>query len=171
MDWQTPDKFHLSAAQGWTELGNPAEAQAELDQLSVPLRGHPDVLRVQIDIFAETKQWEACANTAALLLRLTPDDASLHVRRAFALHELRRTQEAHDTLALVANRFPKEWVIPYNLACYCAQLGRLAEAFLHLTDSLRRNPAAVREAAADDPDLLPLHPLPQWAELQRALKL
>jgi predicted Zn-dependent protease len=171
MDWQTPDKFHLSAAQGWLELGNSAEAQAELDQLPVPLRGHPDVLRLQIEIFAEAKQWDACANTAALLLRLTPDDPFPYIRRAFALHELRRTQEAHDTLTAAAPRFPNEWVIPYNLACYCAQLGQIDAGMDWLITAAHRNRDAVRDAAADDPDLLPLHSLPQWAELQKSLKL
>jgi predicted Zn-dependent protease len=170
MDWQTPERFYFSAAQGWLELGNPAEAQAELNQLPVPLRGHPDVLRLQIEIFAEAKQWEACANTAALLLRLTPDDPFPYIRRAFALHELRRTQDAHDTLTAVASRFPSEWVIPYNLACYCAQLGQIDVGMEWLIIATNRNRAAVRDAAVDDLDLVPLHSLPQWTELQRSLK-
>lgn len=27
----------------------------------------------------------------------------------------------------VVDKFPKVWLIPYNLACYCAQLGQLDE--------------------------------------------
>ena len=31
---EPPDSFYLSAAQGWMELGDPAEAQAELDKVA-----------------------------------------------------------------------------------------------------------------------------------------
>lgn len=32
-----------------------------------------------------------------------------------------------DDLLPVADKFPKEWRIPYNFTCYFAQLGRLDE--------------------------------------------
>jgi hypothetical protein len=44
---QPPDSMHLTAAQGWLELGNHEEAFEELEQIDAPLRGHPDVLEVR----------------------------------------------------------------------------------------------------------------------------
>ena len=44
------------------------------------------------------------------------------------LHKLKRTEEAFDLLLPVGEKFSKEWIIPYNLACYCAQLGRLEQS-------------------------------------------
>ena len=44
---QPPDSMHLTAAQGWLELGNHEEAFEELEQIDAPLRGHLDVLEVR----------------------------------------------------------------------------------------------------------------------------
>jgi hypothetical protein len=69
---QPPDIFHLSAAVGWLELGNPIEAAAELDQLSTSVRSHPDVLEVCWQISAEQKNWDACRDVALALTRADP---------------------------------------------------------------------------------------------------
>ena len=42
---------------------------------------------------------------------------------AFSLHELKRTQEAYDTLIQVVDKFSNEHMMLYNLACYSCQLG------------------------------------------------
>ena len=39
-----------------------------------------------------------------------------------------RTKEAWDTLFPAAEKFGSNPTIPYNLACYAAQLGQLGEA-------------------------------------------
>ena len=49
---QPPDSMHLTAAQGWLELGNHEEAFEELEKIDAPLRGHPDVLEVRWGIYA-----------------------------------------------------------------------------------------------------------------------
>ena len=49
--------MHLTAAQGWLELGNHEEAFEELEQIDAPLRGHPDVLEVRWDIYASIEKW------------------------------------------------------------------------------------------------------------------
>jgi hypothetical protein len=58
----------------------------------------------------------------------------------------------------IADKFPSEWVIPYNLACYAAQLGDLiavrdwlAQSF-KLADDQKRAKLEALEA----PDLAPL---------------
>ena len=47
--------MHLTAAQGWLELGNHEEAFEELEQIDAPLRGHPDVLEVRWGIYASSQ--------------------------------------------------------------------------------------------------------------------
>jgi predicted Zn-dependent protease len=88
------------------------------------------------------------------------------VHRSFALHELRRTREAYDQLLAAAGRFPKEMIIPYNLACYTCQLGDLAAArrWLERALALGGNPRQKLlrlESALEDTDLQPL-----WEELR-----
>ena len=78
------------------------------------------------------------------------------VQRSFALHKLKRSQEAFDRLLPAAAQFPKEWVIPYNLACYCAQLGQPDESKVWFEKSMAIDGKAPAKAAVDDPDLKPL---------------
>jgi tetratricopeptide (TPR) repeat protein len=153
------DQRHLDAAEGWLGLGDPLAATEELDQISPGWRGHPLVLEVTYRIFAETKQWESSVPIARIMVRLLPDHPWGHFHLAFALHELKRTREAYDTLVPVADIFPTEWLMRFNLACYACQLGHLPEALRWLKQAMsvagREN---VRRLALADQDLQPLWP-------------
>ena len=48
------------------------------------------------------------------------------------------------------------WTIPYNLACYCAQLRRLDESREWVKKAMAIDEHTVKRAAIDDPDLKPL---------------
>lgn len=74
-------------------------------------------------------------------------------------------QAAWDALLPAAEKFPDVHVIPFNLACYACQMGRLPEARDWLKRALEiagkaRNQKRVRLRALDEPDLEPL-----WKEL------
>lgn len=151
-----PDRHHLRAAEGWLELDNDREAAAELDRIAPEFAAHPDVLEARWHLGARAKQWEGCVAIANALLERDPRRPTAWIHRSFALHEARRTQEAFDQLVPAANRFPAVWTIPYNLACYCAQLGRMQESRTWLQRALALDERTVQQAAARDPDLKPL---------------
>jgi tetratricopeptide (TPR) repeat protein len=151
-----PDSLHLQAAQGWLELGNHLEANEELEQIKPELRAHPDVLEIRWHIYSRAKKWDACVDIAAAIIKLAPGRADAWIHRSFALHELKRTQEAFDQLLPAAKKFRKVWTIPYNLACYCCQLGRLEESQRWLKKAMAVDEHTVKQAAIDDPDLKPL---------------
>ena len=65
-------------------------------------------------------------------------------------------EEALSVLTGVAEKFPKEWMIPYNMACYLCQLERLAEAKPNLARALEIGGKGIRTAALSDEDLKPL---------------
>jgi len=155
---EPPDSLHLKAAQGWLELGNHIEADAELDEIAPALRIHPDVLEVRWQIYATARKWEACADIAATITRLAPDEPLGWIYRSFALHELKRTQEARDNLLPVVEAFPHEALMRYNLACYECQLGCLQQAkeWLQKAFETSREPTQLRLMALEDPDLEPL---------------
>ena len=90
---QPPDSHHLQAAQGWVELGNHIEADAELDNIAANLRAHPDVLNVRWEIYAAAKKWEATLDIAAAVIQLDPEDPLGWVHRSYALHELKRNAD------------------------------------------------------------------------------
>ena len=152
-----PDCFHLQAARGWLELGNPLEANEELEKIAPALCVHPDVLEVRWQISAKARRWEACIDLAEGIIALTPDNPFGWIHRSFALHELKRTQEAWDNLIRVIKKFPDEPIIPYNLACYACQLGRLQAALNWLEEAFAVGDATkIKSMALADSDLKPL---------------
>lgn len=155
---EPPDSIHLKAAEGWLELGNHIEANEELEQIAPLLRAHPDVLEVRWQIYAKEKKWRPCVDIATAITRLAPGRPVGWIHRSYALHELKRTQEAWDNLLQVADRFPNELLIRYNLACYASRLGKLSEAkaWLHKAFEVSGDPARVKLMALDDEDLQPL---------------
>jgi len=158
---EPPDSHYLRAAMGWLELGNATAAEDELGHIASSYRSHPDVLEMRWHICGHAGCWEAAVNAAATSVQQDPDRPGAWVHRSYALHELKRTQEALEQLLPAAERFPEVWTIPYNLACYCAQLGRLPEArdWLQRTFSMAadfRHRKELRLQALRDPDLAPL---------------
>src|SRR6185295_8889928 len=102
MTFNLNDKRSLLAAEGWLELDLPREASAELEKITPQLRGHPDVLEIRWHISAKEKKWETCVEIAAAVVKLAPDRSDGWIHRSFALHEMKRTQEAFDQLLPVA---------------------------------------------------------------------
>jgi tetratricopeptide (TPR) repeat protein len=147
--------IHLTAAQGWLELGNHLEADKELDEIAPQLRAHPDVLELRWEIHGRANKWDACVDIAEALIKLTPVRPEGWIHRSFALHELKRTREAFDKLLPAADKFPRLWTIPYNLSCYCAQLRRLEQCEVWFKKAMAVDEHKVKRAAIDDPDLQP----------------
>ena len=103
-----------------------------------------------------SREWAKCVDIAGAIIKLDPDRPDAWIHRSFALHELHRSQEAFDQLLPAARKFPKVWTIPYNLACYCAQLGRLEECKEWFKKAIVMDEKTVQRMALDDPDLKPL---------------
>jgi len=154
---QPPDSIHLRAAEGWLELGNPGEAAAELELIQKKHRGHLDVLEVRWHIHAKSKQWETCLKVATLIKKQAPNRTNGWLHLSYALHELQRTAEAWDNLFAVAEKFPGEPTLAYNLACYAAQLGKLWEAEQWMKHAFKLSePKALKPVALADADLKPI---------------
>jgi hypothetical protein len=65
--------------------------------------------------------------------------------------------DAWSMLLGVVNRFPKDAIIRYNLACYAAQMGLLEESCGWLVQAFEMEEAVqLKLAAIYDPDLQPL---------------
>ena len=152
----TADQHLLRAVEGWLELGNAAEAEREIQPLAVRAPLHPDVLTALWLICTHKEDWNKGVRVANTLAKAAPGLPAGLIHRSYALHELRRTQEAYDLLKPSLEVFPEEWVIPFNLACYLCQLNRLDEAKVLLNVALDRGQYEARNAAQNDPDLEPL---------------
>ncbi len=158
-----PEIHHLNAAEGWLGLGNATEAEEELLKLSPSVNAHPDVLRVRYLLHQLKSEWDSAAEIAQLLCQIVPETPFGWIHLAYALHELKRTKEAYQVLIPVLDRFPDEYVIRYNLACYSCQLGRLEEARSWLTKAVAlAGSDTIKQMALTDPDLVSLR-----SEIQR----
>ena len=159
-----PPHFHtLNAVEGWLGLGLPAEAQAELDQLPAELRMHRFVLNAQYSIHSKRADWDAAHALAEMTLALYPEVAEGWIHRAYAAR--RRPggglDAAYVALLPAAEKFPREGMIPYNLACYCAQKGQLSDAWRWYRAARKiADPTQLRKMALKDEDLKPL-----WAQI------
>jgi predicted Zn-dependent protease len=152
------EELHIRAAEGWLGLGSHVEARKELQDVpQETLRSDP-VLRLRWQIEALAQNWEECVSLARQVIHLSPDESWGWIHNSYALHELKRTGEAYQELVEVARKFKDEPLVFYNLACYCAQLGRLAEAEQHLDRAMQisPDPEEMRAGALEDPDLAPL---------------
>ncbi|HSU56122.1 MAG TPA: tetratricopeptide repeat protein, partial [Candidatus Dormibacteraeota bacterium] len=130
--------------------------KAELDQIPAEQQSHPDALRVRWAVHAAAKEWDRAIVAAEAVARAVPDDSFGYVHQAFALHELKQTQQAWDLLQPLADHFPKEYLIRYNLACYACQLGRIPEALKLLQEAAKIGGDKINKMALADPDLAPL---------------
>lgn len=161
---EPPDTFYLSAAIGWLELGNLKEAEAEWAKINPAQQNRAEVLEVRWQILASANQWAEALKIARQLIGLKPDKASHWIHQAYALRRVTGggLQAAFDALLPALEKFPKEPIIPYNLACYLAQLGQLDPAWQWLKRAMAMaKPAAVKRMALADPDLAPL-----WVRLR-----
>ncbi len=161
LEW--PDQFHARAAVGWLELDLPAEAQAELDQISRAARLHPDVLEVRWMLCAARKDWDVGVDVARELLHAAPDRVSAWLHHAYALRRATGggLEAAFEALRPAVHAFPKEPTVPFNLACYSCQLGRPNSAtmrWLHKAATIGHR-AEIIAMALDDPDLQPVRRL------------
>lgn len=159
-----PDTHYLSAAMGWMELGNYAEARLELAHVAPELAKHPNVLEVTWAIHASAKSWAQALQVAEQLVEVAGDNAVGWLHRAYALRRLPDggLQAAWNALLPVVDKFPGEATIPYNLACYACQMQHLDEAKRWLGRALAvGDKAKIKSMAAADPDLEPL-----WRDLK-----
>ena len=145
---------------GWLELGNHVEAGGEITRVSPANLHHPDVLEIRWAICAAGQSWEAAAEVAESLVAVAPERSSGWVHHAYAVRRMRggSTERAEELLLPALEKFPKESLIPYNLACYAAQLGRLDDAWERLCTAIKTEGDlnAVKVRALSDTDLEPL---------------
>jgi len=158
---EPPDSHHLKASEGWLELGNADEAGREIARIQAQFLDHPDVLEMRWRVCAHGQRWEPALELAEQLVVIAPDRSFGWIHRAYSLRRVKEgsIEKAWTALLPAVRRFPGELIIPYNLACYTAQMGRLDEAWAWLQKALESagNIDRLKKLALADADLAPLH--------------
>jgi hypothetical protein len=152
----------LDAAVGWLELSNPGEALEELKHISADFLNDPQVLEIKWQIFARTDDWDKSLPVAEAFCAVAPGLPQGWLHQAVSLYRLNRTQDAWNLLLPLAKKFPRSWIIPYDLACYACQLGQVEEGRQWLRKAFRLgDPSEVKSISLADPDLKVL-----WTEIE-----
>jgi predicted Zn-dependent protease len=88
----------LVAAQGYSELGLPDLALAELALLPEALADDPVVLETHLSVLMQARRYQDALPIGLRLCDLAPDKTAGFIHTAFCLHELGRTEAARDLL-------------------------------------------------------------------------
>lgn len=146
---------YFEYAQGWLLLENVEEAARSLARIPADYRERPEVRRLRLDVFLAAGQWREAVPLARQLVEAEPGEVGHWISLAYALRRAESLPPAEEVLGEASRRFPACALIWFNLACYAAQQGRLAEARTLLATALRLEPA-MEELARTDADLQPL---------------
>lgn len=74
MPLKLEDQRHLTAAEGYVELGMPLDANEELEQIDPDVRHVPEVLVVRLQIYQMLGRWELMQVVASKLAKDDPDE-------------------------------------------------------------------------------------------------
>lgn len=154
----------LNAAIGWLGLNCPGDARLELDSIPTETQSHPAVLEARWLLCAHEKNWSDALIVAEREVLAAPDNASGWLHRAYALRRVAGggLSQAWEALLPMAQKFPNEAVIAYNLACYACQMNQMETAKDWLQRAIKiGDKEAIRKMALADEDLKPL-----WTEIK-----
>ena len=144
---------HLRAATGYLDLGMPEDAWNQLEAIEARHRGLLEVFRLRLEVCRAMHKWGLMAEIANHLHKAEPQDPGHSLDLAYAIRRVRGEDEAAAVLERARMLFPKEPLLPYNLACYRAVSGNLTEAKRLLAEAFSMD-ASLRITALDDPDLV-----------------
>jgi tetratricopeptide (TPR) repeat protein len=168
MDKLEPPQVHyVSAAIGWLELGNLAEAKAELRRIAPEYLSYPQVLELRWLICAEEQKWQEGLDIARALLQGAPESPAGWLHQAYALRRVPdgNVKQAWTALLPAFDKFPKEPIICYNLSCYACQMQQLEAARVWFKRAIviggRKGRERIKRMALEDSDLEPL-----WGEIK-----
>ncbi|MBU0677357.1 MAG: hypothetical protein KJ626_04500 [Verrucomicrobia bacterium] len=149
----------LQKADGYLDLHMPDHTRALLAEADNEWKQFAPFKQVELRLAIESGDWVLAAGLARDLRDKTPDEIAYWVQFAYALRRLKSIEDARGVLLEAIEKFPEEPVIPFNLACYECQLGRLHEAFSYLQKAVTLNPRYLQRALRDH-DLEPI-----WEDL------
>jgi len=142
----------LEAVDGYLYLNMPEEALTELREVHINPQGEIAVLRARVRALLHLKRWKDAELLSEKGTTLYPEENEFMVQRAFALHQLKRGDDAVNVLLAAPDWIRRTGILHYNLACYEAKLGDLGTARQCIRAALELN-AAFKKNVRNDPDL------------------
>jgi hypothetical protein len=104
------DQRHITAAQGYVELGMFLDANAELEEIDSELRSAPEVLAVRLGIYTGLKKWELMQVVARSLVNHDPAEVQWSISLAYATRRAESIEDAKIILLEAVERQPwRNW--------------------------------------------------------------
>ncbi len=126
MPLSSDDQRHLTAAEGWLELGDHIAAFQEMEEIRSGARTDSEVSKLRWPIYEKAQKWGNAFTVAEGLTRIHPGDAEAFIWRSYATRHMAGggLLQAFDLLHDAVNDFPDEPCIPHRLYLYSASLDR-----------------------------------------------
>ena len=145
----------LQAAEGFMFFSLYREALAELGSIPECEKNDCDVMIARTRILLHLGHWRKAALLSAHGATLHFNEDEFTVQRAFALHQLKKGEQAARVLLDAPEWIRRTGILHYNLACYEARWGNLTIARQCVQAAIELN-SAIKKNARQDPDLAAL---------------
>jgi Tfp pilus assembly protein PilF len=155
MPLELDDQRHLTAAEGYLELGLFLDANEELENISAESRSGSEVLAVRAQVYLKLKRWELLQVVVRRMTLTDPGNPRWRLLWAWATRRVDCIAAARLILLTAVEDHPENALMHYNLACYDCQLGELEVSKARLRHAFKLDPR-LRVCAIDDEDLKPL---------------
>lgn len=149
--------YRLQRCEGFLDLNMAVRARAEWNVIPPEYQDHPSAQHTLLHLLSREKNWQSAREVAVRFHARSPEDPASWIQLAYTTRRAQSMEAARQILETARPRFPGVSVIPYNLACYACQSGRLEEARKLLSEAAQMDEKALRLAAEDD-DLRALWP-------------
>ena len=159
MKLEPNDQRHLTAAEGYLEMGMFLAADAALDDIAPEFRHIPQVLTLRELIYEGMERWDLAQQIAKGLMDADPGSPRRAICLARVTRHAQSLEAAIEVLQAAIARRTWNNQLYYDLACYTCLNGRMDQAAAYLEEALKLDPT-LRFIALEDKDLDKL-----WASL------
>ncbi len=152
MPLEETDDRHLTAAQGYLELGLFIEANDELEEMDADVRHLPEVLEVRLGVYRALEKWELVEVVARKLTQYDPDESRWRIEWSKAV-ALRGNAGAARLILLDGIKLTSgSGELYFALACLDATAGNIEAAKEALHSAIKAAPE-LRKRSLDEPAL------------------
>jgi len=151
-------------AEGYLELGMPAQALQSLEQHKQLVDGDARGCYLLGEALREMRRYRAAIDPLHRSLELIPDDIHTWMALAWCYKRIGQMEHAIDALERALDVEPGNAVLHYNLACYWSLAHNPHRALRHLANALDID-GNFRDFVQDEPDFDPLRQDPLFLSM------
>ncbi|MDZ4815295.1 MAG: hypothetical protein SGI71_03405 [Verrucomicrobiota bacterium] len=133
----TPEDLkHFEYALGYHELGMSQDALDEINLISSSYETELPVLLHKAQVLNSLQRYTETVLLFGPVIKIVGQHPQFLILLAYATRRAESIDAAYAILARAVESFPKEPLIQYNFACYCAQKGDVESAIIYLKRSI-----------------------------------